>query len=315
MRILFMGTPDFAAESLKALIKAGYEIAGAVTQPDKPKGRGQKLVPCEVKELAIENNIPVFQPASLKNGELREVLDEIKPELIVVAAYGKILPPYIIEYPKFGCVNVHGSLLPKYRGAAPIQRAVLDGEKETGISTMLMDNGLDTGDILLMEKTDIGAEETSAELFDRLAVMGGEVLIRTIEALENGEITPVPQSGEATYAHMIKKEEGIIDWTKNCREILNTVRGMNSWPMASSFYGDTLFKIISAERGEGRGIPGEIAGLQKGKGLKVYCGDGAVIIKVLQFPGSKRMNAEDYLRGHEIESGKILNEVLTAEKL
>lgn len=203
-------------------------------------------------------------------------------------------------------------MLPKYRGAAPIQRAVLDGEKETGITTMLMDNGLDTGDILLMEKTDIGAEETSAELFDRLAVMGGEVLIRTIEGLRKGKITPIPQSGEASYAHMIKKEEGIIDWYKSCEEILNTVRGMNSWPMASSFYGDTLFKIISAERGEGSGTPGEIAGLQKGKGLKVYCGDGAVIIKVLQFPGSKRMNAEDYLRGHEIESGKILNDGLTA---
>lgn len=307
MRILFMGTPDFAAESLRALLHTKHNIVGAVTQPDKPKGRGQKLVPCEVKKLAVGSGIPVFQPQTLKNGELRQVLEEKKPELIVVAAYGKILPPYVISYPKYGCVNVHGSLLPKYRGAAPIQRAVLNGETETGITTMLMDNGLDTGDILLVKKTDIGAEETSAQLFDRLAVMGGELLTETVDGLEAGAIIPVPQTGEWSYAHMIKKEEGIIDWTKNANEILNLVRGMNSWPMASTFYEGTRFKVVSALYCDNTsGTPGKIAGVVKGKGLKVYCGDGSVFIKTLQFPGSKRMEAEEYMRGHDIKSGVIL---------
>ena len=221
MKVLFMGTPDFAAECLRALIENNYDVAGAVTQPDKPKGRGQKLTPCEVKELALENNIEVFQPQTLKNGELKPVLDEIKPDVIVVAAYGKLLPEYVINYPKYGCINVHGSILPKYRGAAPIQWAVINGEEETGITTMLMDKGLDTGDILLIEKTPIYENETSAELFDRLAVLGGEVLIKTLEALKSGSIRPTPQEDDFTYARMIKKEDGIIDWSKPKREILN----------------------------------------------------------------------------------------------
>lgn len=307
MRILFMGTPDFAAASLRALIDSEHEVVGVVTQPDKPKGRGHKLVACDVKVLAQEYKIPVFQPDTLKGGELKPVLDELSPELIAVAAYGKILPPYVIEYPKYGCINVHGSILPKYRGAAPIQRAVIDGEAETGVTTMLMDNGLDTGDILLVAKTKIGEYETSAELFDRLANIGGELLLDTISGLEKGEITPVKQGDNFTYASLIKKEDGIIDWTKTRREIVNLVRGMNSWPMATTTYEGTPFKVISAVMGDEKtGNAGEIAGVEKGKGLKVFCKDGNIIITVLQFAGSKRMSAEDYLRGHSLNEGTIL---------
>jgi len=307
MRILFMGTPDFAAASLKALINSEHEVIGAVTQPDKPKGRGQKMVACDVKVLAHENGIDVFQPETLKNGELKPILDELKPELIAVAAYGKILPEYVINYPKYGCVNVHGSLLPKYRGAAPIQWSVIDGEAETGVTTMLMDKGLDTGDILLMEKTPIGEYETSAELFDRLSEIGGKLLLDTIEGLKNGEITPKKQGDNFTYARMIKKDDGIIDWNKSKREIIKHICGMNSWPMATTTYNGEVFKVIAAIMGDDEtGTPGEIAGVEKGKGLKVFCGDGTVIITVLQFAGSKRVNAEDYLRGHNLDTGVIL---------
>ena len=192
MKILFMGTPDFAQAGLKKLIEDGREVVGVVTNPDKPKGRGHKMMMPPVKETAIEASIPVYQPQSLRNGELQEVLDELKPDVICVIAYGKILPSYVINYPKYGCINVHGSLLPSYRGAAPIQRSVINGEKYTGVTTMLMNEGLDTGDILLCEKVEIGETETSEELFDRLAPIGGELLLKTLDALESGTVTPVP---------------------------------------------------------------------------------------------------------------------------
>lgn len=307
MRILFMGTPDFAEKCLDAVLKSRHTVIGAVTQPDKPKGRGQKLVFPEVKQLAIENGIPVYQPETLKNGELSAVLEELKPDAIAVAAYGKILPKYVIDYPKYGCINVHGSLLPKYRGAAPIQRVVINGEEETGITTMLMNEGLDTGDILLVRKTKIGDSETAAELFDRLAFLGGELLCETLDRLENGEITPVPQGDGATYAGMIKKEDGIIDWSKPLKEILNLIRGMNSWPMASTLYKGKPFKVITASYGGAdAGECGMCGGIVKGMGLKVFCRDGYIILRDVQFPGSKRMNAEAYANGHGIENGVIL---------
>ncbi|MCI8520050.1 MAG: methionyl-tRNA formyltransferase [Clostridia bacterium] len=309
MKILFMGTPDFAAESLKALLDSDMDIVGVVSQPDKPKGRGHKLVPTEVKSVALEAGLKVFQPLTLKDGTFREILDELKPELIVVVAYGKILPDYIIEYPKYGCVNVHASLLPKYRGSAPIQWAIINGERVTGVTTMKMDSGVDTGDMLLKAETEIGEYETSEELFDRLAVMGGELLIKTVKGLEAGTITPVPQNhSEHTYAPMISRETGIIDWTKSAREISKLICGLNSWPLASTLYKGETLKIVTAvvSNEQTNEQAGKIVSLDKGKGLKVACGEGTLYITTAQFPNSKKMNVEDYARGHSIEIGTIL---------
>ncbi len=310
MRILFMGTPDFAQESLKALLKDGRNVVGVVTNPDKPKGRGHKMMKPPVKETAEEAGIPVWQPVTLKDGSFQDVLDELKPDIIAVVAYGKILPGYIINYPKYGCVNVHGSLLPKYRGAAPIQRCVINGEKYAGITTMLMDEGLDTGDMLLCEKVEIGKDETSEQLFERLAPLGGELLLKTLDGLKENSITPVPQdNSEATYAPMIQKEEALIDWTENSSTICNLVRGMNSWPMAYTYYKGEPVKIISALEciDKTEKSCGTILGLEKNKGLKVACKDGCVYVRDVQFAGSRRMNIEDYMRGHEITVGEVLS--------
>lgn len=305
MKILFMGTPDFAAEILDAMVDAGLNVVGAVSQADKPKGRGHKLAPTPVKIAAEKHNIRVFQPEKLRNGELESLLEELTPELIVVAAYGKILPPYIINYPKYGCINVHASLLPKYRGAAPIQWAIINGERETGVTIMKMDEGLDTGDILYTVKTEIGEYETSEELFDRLSVIGGKALIETIKNIDN--IVPVPQDEEKhTYAPMISRETGKIDWTKSAVEISNLICGLNSWPLAYTTYKGEPLKIVTAKVTEGNGEPGMILSLDKGKGLKVAAGKGALYIETAQFAGSRKMNVEDYARGHKIDTGIIL---------
>lgn len=307
MKILFMGTPDFAAEALKALIDAKLDVIAVVSQPDKPKGRGHKLMPTEVKAAALEAGLTVYQPEKIKNGELQEILDNLKPDLIVVVAYGKILPDYIINYPKYGCINIHASLLPKYRGAAPIQWSIINGDKKTGVTTMKMDSGIDTGDILLTEETEIGEYETSEELFDRLAKIGGKLIVKTIEEIEN--ITPIPQNhAQHTYAPMIKRETGIIDWNKSAREISKLICGMNSWPLASTQYKGETLKIVAAKvQDENTGKePGTIIALEKGKGLKVACGSGVLYIQVAQFAQSRKMNVEDYARGHEIEIGTVL---------
>lgn len=307
MRILFMGTPDFAAAVLNSMVKAGFDVIGAVSQPDKPKGRGHKMIPTDVKVAAIEADIPVYQPETLKNGELQPILDELNPDMIVVAAYGKILPPYIIEYPKYGCLNVHASLLPKYRGAAPIQRAVIDGEKTTGVTIMRMDNGLDTGDMLLKKETEIGEYETAEELFDRLAVLGGELLNEAILNIDT--LTPEKQdNSKATYAAKIVREDGKIDWTKSAAEISKLICGMNSWPLAYTSYKGEALKIAEAVKCDASGKPGEILELRKNEGLIAACGDGGLCIKTAQFFGSRKMNVEDYARGHEIEIGTILGE-------
>lgn len=311
MKILFMGTPDFASTSLKALLDSDMDIVGVVSQPDKPKGRGHKLVPTEVKSVALEAGLKVFQPLTLKDGTFIEILDELKPDLIIVVAYGKILPDYIIEYPKYGCVNVHASLLPKYRGSAPIQWAIINGERVTGVTTQCikMNSGVDTGDMLLKAETEIGEYETSEELFDRLAVMGGELLIKTVKGLEAGTITPVPQNhSEHTYAPMISRETGIIDWTKSAREISKLICGLNSWPLASTLYKGETLKIVTAavSNEQTNEQAGKIVSLDKGKGLKVACGEGTLYITTAQFPNSKKMNVEDYARGHSIEIGTIL---------
>lgn len=306
MRILFMGTPDIAAECLRALVMAGLTVVGAVSQPDKPKGRGHKLAPTDVKLAAEEYGIPVYQPEKIKNGELEEVLRETQPDVIAVVAYGKILPKYVLDYPKYGCINMHASLLPKLRGAAPIQWAVINGDEKTGVTTMLMAEGLDTGDMLLSREMSIGEYETSEELFERMAIEGGKILVETLQNLEN--ITPVPQEHEKhTYAPMISKEMGHINWSKPTAEISKLICGMNSWPMAYSIYNGEVMKIITARKGaECDGEIGEIVGYEKGKGLRVKTLDGSIYILSAQFAGSKRMGIDEYLRGHEIKYGTIL---------
>lgn len=302
-----MGTPDFAAASLDALSKSGNEIVGVISQPDKPKGRGHKLVPTDVKIKAEELGYRVYQPESLKNGAIEDLLNELNPELIVVAAYGKILPEYVLNYPKWGCINVHASILPKYRGAAPIQWAIINGEEETGITIMQMEKGLDTGDIMSVRTTKINEYETAEELFERLAILGGELLLDTIEEIKEGKIVPKKQDDtKATYASMIDKKMGEIDWSKSSREIINLICGMNSWPLAWTLYKGEILKVVTAKKAEGKGSMGEILSLDKGKGLKVATGDGAIYIEIAQFPNSKKMNVEDYARGHEIEIGTVL---------
>lgn len=310
MNILFMGTPDFALSSIKALCESGHTVMGAVTQPDKPKGRGNKMSAPPVKEYALEHNIKVYQPNTLKNGELQEVLDELKPEVIVVAAYGKILPKYVIDYPKYGCINVHASLLPKYRGAAPIQYSVLNGDEKTGVTVMQMDYGLDTGDIITAKETPIGEYETSGELFDRLALLGGEVLLEALELIESGKAVRVKQGEDFTYASMIRKDMAKIDWNKPVREISNLVRGMNPWPVAFTSYKGEVMKIIEARINEGEydGQNGEVIGYEKGKGLLIKCTGGALAVTRVQFTGGKKLAVEDYLRGHTIEAGTVLGE-------
>lgn len=306
MKILFMGTPNIAAECLTALCDAGMNVVGAVSQPDRPKGRGHKLQPTEVKSAAEAAGIPVFQPETIKNGELMPVLDELKPDLIAVVAYGKILPEYVIDYPPKGCINVHASLLPKLRGAAPVQWAVINGDKETGVTTMLMDKGLDTGDMLLCEKTQIGEYETSDELFERITEIGARLLIKTIREIDS--IKPIPQEHDKhTYAPMITKETAHIDWSKTTAEISKFICGMNSRPMAYCVYKGENVKIISAVKGgAANGENGEIIGFTKGKGLQIKTADGSIYVTCAQFPNSKRMSIEEYLRGHEIEYGTIL---------
>ena len=259
MKIVYMGTPDFAVNPLKSLIEKGYDVVGVFTQPDKPVGRKAVLTPPPVKVVAQEAGIPVFQPDTLKNGEGVKILRELKPDIAVVVAYGKILPKDFLEFPKYGCINIHGSILPKYRGAAPIQRCVLDGEEYAGVTSMQMDVGLDTGDMLLVEKTKIGENETSGELFDRLAVMGADLLIKTLEAIEKGEIEPVKQDdSQSTYASMLDKTMSPVDWSKTAWEVHNQIRGLDPWPVAQTVLEGKNLKLFRSEIKEvdGNGEPG-----------------------------------------------------------
>ncbi len=310
MKIVYMGTPDFAVLPLKALIDKGYEVAGVFTQPDKPVGRKAILTPPPVKTVALENNIPVFQPASLKNGEGVRLLEELKPDVVIVVAYGKILPKDFLDYPQYGCINIHGSLLPKYRGAAPIQRCILDGEKYAGVTSMQMDVGLDTGDMLLKTVTEIGENETAGELFDRLAVMGADLLIETLAALEKGELKPEKQNdAESTYAAMLDKTMSPVDWTKTALEVHNHIRGLDPWPVAQTVLEDKNLKLFGSElvKNEGSGLPGSVKITKKG--LLVYCGDGnPVFIKEVQYEGKKRMSAADFFRGHPVADGTVLGQ-------
>ena len=306
MRIVFMGTPDFASCSLQRLIDEGFGVAGVFCQPDRPKNRGHKLTPCPVKETALAAGIPVFQPEKLRDGTALSILRSLAPELIVVVAYGRILPDDILALPRYGCVNVHGSLLPKYRGSAPIQRAVINGEKTTGVTTMYLASEMDAGDTIYSAETAIGPTETSGELFDRLAPMGAELLIKTVKAIEAGTAPRVPQDhAQATYAPPLSKEEAPIDWTKDADAVLHHIYGMQPWPCASAELAGTYFKVFSAEKTDAAAdrAPGTVLAADK-KGIEVACGGGtSVRITELQAAGGKRMAAGAYLLGHPLEVG------------
>ncbi len=308
MRIVFMGTPDFAVPCLRALLaEPDFTVCGVFTQPDKPKGRKQILTAPPVKELALENGLPVYQPATLRSEEAAQRIADLKPDVIAVAAYGKILPKAILELPPMGCVNVHGSLLPKYRGAAPIQWSVINGDAVSGVTTMQMAEGMDTGDMLLREETKIRPEETGGTLFDRLSEMGARLLVRTLRGLAAGEIHPVPQpEAEATYAPMLKKETGEIHWEKSAREIDCLVRGLNPWPVAWTTIDGKRLKVYRVcLRGE-TGPCGKAE--NKDGAFLVYCGDGALELAEIQAENGKRMSGADYLRGHPISGMLSLGE-------
>ena len=298
-----MGTPDFAAASLDALLKNGYNIAGVFTQPDKAKGRGMEISFSPVKELALENEIPVFQPAKMRDGAALSILQSLKPDLIVVVAYGRILPDDILSVPPLGTINVHGSLLPRYRGAAPIQWSVLNGDEKTGVTTMYLSSEMDAGDIIFSEETEIGEYETSGELYDRLKKLGAELLIKTVRAIEAGCAPRTPQDEtQATYVSMLDKSLSPIDFTKPARAVVKWVCGLQPWPVASAELGGVVLKIYSARlthRHTGA-VPGSIVSTGK-DGIEIACGDGeTVLLTEVQAPGKKRMPAEDYLRGHKL---------------
>lgn len=306
MKILFMGTPDFAVPCLDILVSNGFDVCGAVTQPDKPKGRGHKLTPPPVKEYAISKNISVYQPQTLKDGEFEKVLDELKPQLIAVVAYGKILPEYILDFPEYGCVNVHGSVLPKYRGAAPIQWAIINGDKTTGVTTQYMKMGVDTGDIIFTDETEILPDETYGELYTRLSQSGAKLLLKTVNAIKDGTAPRTEQDeSEATHAPMLTKETGHINWTKSADEVLNLIRGTNPWPMSYAMYGDEMMKVFGVKKGSGFDAPpGKIRIVNKK--LEISCGKDSVVVDEIQFKGGKRLTVASYLNGHDIDENIIL---------
>lgn len=306
MRIVFMGTPDFAVPSLQALIDAGHDVCAVYTQPDKPQGRKQILTAPPVKTLALAHDIPVFQPNTLKNEDEQARLRELAPEVIIVVAYGKLLPKAVLDIPPHGCINVHGSLLPRWRGAAPIQWAVIAGDEMAGVTTMQMAEGLDTGDMLLTYETKVGEKETAGELFDRLAQSGAELLTQTLVKLD--EITPRPQDdAQSCYAHMLDKQMAVIDWSKSAHEIDCLIRGLNPWPIALTTLSGERLKVFAAEKANGRGEPGTVLEADPKKGLTVACGEGALKLIEIQLVGGKRMKVNDFLRGHAIEVGTKLN--------
>lgn len=302
MRIVFMGTPDFAAAILERLISTGRNVVGVFSQPDKPVGRKQIVEATPTKKLAEEHGIPVFQPTKMKDGTALEMMKSLSPDLVVVAAYGRILPKDLLEVPPLGCVNVHGSLLPKYRGAAPIQWSVINGDAVTGVTTMYMAEGMDTGDMILKLETEIGADETAGELFDRLAVLGADSIEKTLELFDNGSVPRTPQNdAEATMAPMLKKEMGELDFGKSAAEIHNLVRGLCPWPVAFTFVDGKSLKVYKADRAEGFcGAAGE---LLDEKRLIVGCGDGAVELVTVQPEGKKQMSGSDFIRGKRLAKG------------
>lgn len=303
MRVVFMGTPDFAAASLKALIDNGYEVAGVFAQPDKPSGRGMEVTYSPVKQLALDHEIPVFQPAKMRDGTALEIMKSLSPDIVVVVAYGRILPDDLLAVPPLGTINVHGSLLPKYRGAAPIQWAVLNGDEVTGVSTMYLASEMDAGDIIYSAQTRIGEYETSGELYDRLKDMGAELLIQTLRDIEAGTAPRTPQDhSQATFVSMLDKSLSPIDFSKPARSVVKWIYGLQPWPVATAVLGNDTLKIFAAAQTDHHTelAPGSIVCADK-NGIEVACGSGeTVLITQLQAPGKKRMAAADYLRGHKL---------------
>ena len=303
MRVVFMGTPDIAATCLEKILADGFQVVGVYTQPDRPKNRGMKLAFSPVKEVALAHEIPVYQPENFREDETVEQLRRLQPDVVAVVAYGRILPQRVLDIPPKGCINIHASILPAYRGSAPYQWAVLDGCKETGVTAMYLCREMDAGDMIDVTKTPIGENETAGELLDRLAVLGADLLSTTLSRMSRGEVTATPQdSSLATYAPMLDKTMCPIDWNKTARQVHDHVRGMNPWPVATTQIQGKLFKIHATVVLEETtdAAPGTILGLTK-TGLKMACGDGVVEIRMLQAEGGKRMAAPDYFRGHPLE--------------
>ena len=301
MRVVFMGTPDIAATCLKKIIGDGFQVVGVYTQPDRPKGRGMKMVYSPVKEVALAHDLPVFQPENFRDDETVQQLRDLKPDVVAVVAYGRILPQRVLDIPGKGCINIHVSVLPSYRGSAPYQWAVLDGCKETGVTAMYLCREMDAGDMIDVAKTPIGENETAGELLDRLAVLGAELLSKTLSRMALGNVEAIGQDhSKATYAPMLDKTMCPIDWSKTAQQVHDHVRGLHPWPVATAEIGGTKFKIHSTVLVEGSGEPGKVLALTR-TGLVVACGEGAVEIRSLQAEGGKRMAAPDYFRGHPLE--------------
>ena len=300
MRVVFMGTPDIAATCLKQILADGFEVVGVYTQPDRPKGRGMKLVASPVKEVALAAGIPVFQPENFRDDETVEQLKALKPDVCAVVAYGRILPQKVLDVPTYGCINIHASVLPEYRGSAPYQWAVLDGKKTTGVTAMYLCREMDAGDIIDVSETSIGPDETAGELLDRLAVLGAALLSKTLTRFLSGKVEAMPQDpARVTYAPMLDKTRCPIDWNKTAHQVHDHVRGMNPGPVATMELQGNRFKVYATAVCEGKGQPGEVLGLTK-TGLKMACGEGAVEVRILQAEGGKRMAAPDYFRGHPL---------------
>jgi methionyl-tRNA formyltransferase len=301
MRVVFMGTPDIAATCLKKIIGDGFEVVGVYTQPDRPKGRGMKMVYSPVKEVALAHDLPVYQPENFREDETVQQLRDLQPDVVAVVAYGRILPQRVLDIPQKGCINIHASILPSYRGSAPYQWAVLDGCKETGVTAMYLCREMDAGDMIDVAKTPIGENETAGELLDRLAVLGADLLSKTLSRMAQGNVEATAQDhAKATYAPMLDKTMCPIDWNKTAQQVHDHVRGLHPWPVATAEIGGTKFKIHSTVVTDGSGEPGKLLALTK-TGLVVACGEGAVEIRSLQAEGGKRMAAPDYFRGHPLE--------------
>lgn len=306
MKLIFMGTPDFAVPCLESLIDAGHDIPAVFTQPDKPVGRKQVMTPPDVKVCALKHGLTVYQPNSMRDGSAMEIIKEIAPDAIIVAAYGKILPKEMLDFPRYGCINVHGSLLPKYRGAAPIQWSVINGDVETGVTIMQMNEGIDTGDILLKRAVPIGIDDTAESMFEKLAELGGKTLIEALEMLERGELHPEKQDESlACYAPMLDKSISLIDWNKTGNEVHNLVRGLYSWPVAYTVLNGKKLKILRTSPGEKSGEAGQVICLDP---LTVACSQGSLIIHELQLEGKKRMDAKSFLIGHKLNIGDKIGE-------
>ncbi|MDA8412188.1 MAG: methionyl-tRNA formyltransferase [Desulfobacteraceae bacterium] len=307
LRVIFMGTPDFACPTLQKLIDRGEQVVAVVTQPDRPKGRGQHLMPPPVKELAIRHAIPVYQPARVRNPDVIEILRNLSPDVIIVVAFGQILPQSLLDIPPLGCINVHASLLPRYRGAAPLNWCIINGENETGVTTMLMDAGLDTGPMLLKQSTPLDQDEDIVALHDRMSAMGAELLSETLDGLAAGTIVPQQQDDSLScYAPLLKKEDGRIDWHRDARSIHNLVRGLAVWPVAYTFLGDQVLKVYRSRVGEGDGVPGTVLRADR-HGLEVACLKGSLILEEMQLAGRKRLDAASLLAGFAIPVGTLFS--------